>query len=100
LPPTSVPLYPYTTLFRSRLAINDLSIAFGASKVLRGVNLRLRAGELVGLIGPNGSGKSSLMRCCAGLLRGNGRIAIDGIDLHGRSEEHTSELQSREKLVC
>jgi ABC-2 type transport system ATP-binding protein len=64
-----------------RLAVSDLGIAFGTTRVLRGVNLHLRAGELVGLIGPNGSGKSTLMRCCAGLLPGHGRIAIDGIDL-------------------
>ena len=64
----------------ARLLLRDLHLSYGADAVLRGVDLCLAAGELVGLIGPNGSGKSSLMRACAGLLRCQGQLAIDGID--------------------
>ncbi len=50
-------------------------------EVLRGVDLDVRAGEIVGLIGPSGSGKSSLLHA-AGLLEhpDGGSIRIDGAD--------------------
>jgi ABC-2 type transport system ATP-binding protein len=65
-----------------RLQVRGVELMLGGSAVLRGVDLELGAGELVGLIGPNGSGKSSLMRVCAGLLPARaGDVFIDGIDL-------------------
>lgn len=64
----------------ARLLLCDIHLAYGAVDVLRGVDLSIAAGELVGLIGPNGSGKSSLMRACAGLVACAGQVAIDGID--------------------
>lgn len=65
-----------------RLQLHGVELMLGGSAVLRGVDLTLGAGELVGLIGPNGSGKSSLMRVCAGLLPAlAGRVVVDDIDL-------------------
>lgn len=65
-----------------RLELQAVELAYGTDAVLRGVDLSLAPGELVGLVGPNGSGKSSLMRICAGLLPARaGRVRIDGIDL-------------------
>ncbi|KCZ94368.1 ABC transporter ATP-binding protein [Hyphomonas johnsonii] len=53
----------------------------GELHVLRGTNLRLNAGELVGLVGPSGSGKSTLLHT-AGLLERPeaGKVMLDGID--------------------
>lgn len=53
---------------------------FGAVRpVLKGVNLTIAPGEVVGLIGPNGAGKTTLMSCIVGFLNADaGSITIDG----------------------
>jgi ABC-2 type transport system ATP-binding protein len=66
----------------ARLQVQQLHHRFGRNEVLRGVDLELNGGELVGLIGPNGAGKSTLMRCIAGLEQlQQGKVCIDGIDI-------------------
>jgi ABC-2 type transport system ATP-binding protein len=42
---------------------------FGATEALRGVDLEVAEGELVGLLGPNGAGKSTLVKIACGLVR-------------------------------
>lgn len=57
------------------LAVNGISKTFRSGirrdriEALRGVDLTLRTGELVGLVGANGAGKSTLLLCIAGMLR-------------------------------
>jgi cobalt/nickel transport system ATP-binding protein len=48
---------------------------------LRGVDLTIQPGQKIGLVGPNGSGKSTLLMCLGGLLRGEGVIRVDGVEL-------------------
>jgi ABC-2 type transport system ATP-binding protein len=59
--------------------VRALRKAFRAHEVLKGIDLDIAPGEVVGLIGPNGAGKTTLMSCLLGFLRPNaGEITIDG----------------------
>jgi cobalt/nickel transport system ATP-binding protein len=49
--------------------------------VLRDLSFRIGRGEAVGLIGANGAGKSTVMRLLLGLLQGEGRILVDGVEV-------------------
>lgn len=49
--------------------------------VLRGVNLAIRQGDLIGVLGPNGAGKTTLLKHAVGLLRPTeGRVLLEGVD--------------------
>jgi iron complex transport system ATP-binding protein len=57
----------------------DIWAGYGAHTVLKGVGLRLRRGEFVGLLGPNGSGKSTLLRVLSGVLKPTrGEVWLEG----------------------
>lgn len=58
--------------------------ADGELPVLSGIDLQVRAGEVVALLGKSGSGKSTLLRCLAGLLPvSSGAVAYRGTPLTG-----------------
>ena len=55
--------------------IKKLDLAFGAVKVLQGLDLNINEGEFLVLLGSSGCGKSTLLNCIAGLLEiTNGQI--------------------------
>lgn len=62
-----------TTTFA--IEVDEVARRYGTSWVLRGVSLRVSAGEVVGLMGANGSGKSTLLRILATLLRPHHGVA-------------------------
>ncbi len=58
-----------------------LSKRFGAVQALAGLDLEVRAGEVVGYLGPNGAGKTTTIRLLLGMLRPtSGRAEIFGLD--------------------
>jgi ABC-2 type transport system ATP-binding protein len=54
------------------LAVRDLRKRYGTTEALKGVDLEVSEGELVGLLGPNGAGKSTLVKIACGLVRPSG----------------------------
>ncbi len=63
----------------SLLNIEAVTKSYGTLEALRGVDLRIGPGELVGLLGPNGAGKSTLFQICSGLFAADsGRVELFG----------------------
>jgi ABC-2 type transport system ATP-binding protein len=54
---------------QNALAVHGLRKRYGAVEALRGVDLEVGEGQLVGLLGPNGAGKSTLVKILVGLVR-------------------------------
>lgn len=68
------------------LAALDVSVSFGASRVLNNVSLEVRAGELVGIIGPNGAGKTTFFGTLVGALHPvTGAVIFEGVDVTHQS---------------
>jgi ABC-2 type transport system ATP-binding protein len=70
------------------LEASDLRKSYGSVHALKGVDLEVREGELVGLLGPNGAGKSTLVKIACGLVRPSGGRARIGGAPAGSPEAH------------
>jgi branched-chain amino acid transport system ATP-binding protein len=68
----------------SSLLIQGLTVAYGRTTALKGIDLTVATGQVVCLIGANGAGKTTTMRAISGLIRPRaGRILLDGTDIAG-----------------
>jgi lipopolysaccharide export system ATP-binding protein len=64
------------------LLTRDLTKSYGGRTVVRGVNLEIASGEVIGLLGPNGAGKTTTFSMVVGLTAPeSGRVMLDGIDV-------------------
>jgi iron complex transport system ATP-binding protein len=63
------------------LAVEGLSVRYGARVAIAPTSFALESGELVALIGPNGAGKSSLLKALAGLMPCSGTVSWSGTAL-------------------
>jgi len=65
-----------------QLEARALTVAIGHTQIVRGIDLTLAAGEVVGVLGPSGAGKTTLFRALVGELRpGSGTVRLDGVDV-------------------
>ena len=82
------------------IAITDvnLSLGSGAARVhiLKDINLRIAAGEAIGLIGPSGSGKSTLLMVMAGLERpDSGEVVVKSTSFNALDEDALARFRGR-----
>lgn len=83
------------------LSIKDLHVSFGEGSTsvdaVRGINLKVERGEIVGIVGESGSGKSaamlSVMRLLADTASTKGSVCFDGKELSGLSNREMREIR-------
>ena len=71
---------------RAHLKIEGLSAGYGAFLVLRDIELDIRPGLTV-VLGPNGAGKTTLLKALNGLIRRQGDVRLNGVDLPEKTHE-------------
>jgi peptide/nickel transport system ATP-binding protein len=81
----------------SLLEIEKLRLDIGATPILKGIDLSIEKGEVMGLVGESGSGKSmtalAIMQLLPHAAKTSGRLAFDGIDILGSTEEAMCRLR-------
>jgi len=78
------------------IKVEALYKSFDGQRVLEGVNLEVKKGEVMALIGRSGTGKSVLLRHMMGLVRPDaGKVFIDGLDVHRLRPAQRREIKER-----
>jgi phospholipid/cholesterol/gamma-HCH transport system ATP-binding protein len=76
--------------------VEGLEAGYREERVLRGIDLSVRRGEVMTILGGSGGGKTTLLRAVIGLLPpSKGRVFLLGKEIYGLGEDETSELLSR-----
>ncbi|MDL9938798.1 sugar ABC transporter ATP-binding protein [Gordonia sp. ABSL1-1] len=76
-----------------RLQARGIVKSFGANRALRGVDLSVGDGEVVGLIGENGAGKSTILNIVSGVLPyDEGTLRLDGVDIAPKTYQEANRL--------
>lgn len=84
------------------LNVTGVRKSFGATEVLRGVNLSIEKGEVAAILGPSGSGKTTLLRCLNFLERADsGSLTFGGesFDLARTSKRDIARLRKKTAFV-
>lgn len=72
------------------LETRDLTMRFGGNIAVNAVNIKIRQGEIVGLVGANGSGKTTLFNCISKVYEPTGTIIFDGSPIDGLRRDEVS----------
>ncbi len=82
-------------VIRTRDLTKDLPLGKTVVHALRGVDMEIFAGEMVGVVGPSGSGKSTLLGLIGGLdTPTHGTIEIDGVNITRMNEDQLTEIRN------
>lgn len=89
----------------ARVEMRDIRKTYGALDVLKGVDLTIAPGEVIGLVGDNGAGKSTLMKMLAGAeTPDRGEILVDGVAMTGTgpraARAHGIEMVYQDLALC
>ena len=82
-------------MFDKLLRVEDLSVAYGSKRVIRGVNFSVKRGEILVIAGESGSGKSTILKAIGGMLGKGGAIFDGQIFFDGREITFLSDGQRR-----
>ncbi len=78
------------------IRVRDLVVGFGSKTVMKGLNLDIYRGEILGFVGPSGQGKSVLTRTILGLVpKRSGTIEVFGEDVDGMSLARRRQIEQR-----
>ncbi|KQP31127.1 ABC transporter ATP-binding protein [Methylobacterium sp. Leaf104] len=78
------------------IRVRDLVVGFGSKIVMKGLNLDIRRGEILGFVGPSGQGKSVLTRTILGLVpKRAGTIEVFGEDVDGLTVARRRRIEQR-----
>lgn len=73
--------------------IKDLYMNYGSKEVLRGINLEVHKGEIIGYIGTNGAGKSTTIKIILGIVEGyRGEVRVLGQDIKSNPIEYKKRI--------
>lgn len=78
------------------IKVTNIEKSFGDLKVLRGVSLEVKKGEIVSIVGASGAGKTTLLQIIGTLLPADsGEVEINGTKLFALNEKRTAEFRNR-----
>lgn len=75
------------------ITLRDMNMSYGDKQVLKGINLDVYKGQIIGYIGPNGAGKSTTVKIMLGLVQQyKGKVSIFGQDISNGDVEYKRKI--------
>lgn len=87
---------------QTMVELKDIHKSFGKNEILKGINMKIKKGEIVVILGPSGSGKTTLLRCINFLERadkGNIRVENFEVDCQKGTKKQIRNLRSKTAMV-